>query len=276
MTNNILIEDQYRRSSLFEKENVNYLVRVLKRFNTVPKINNINIITSISEPTVFKIVPNKSIIIGASFLNQPVLALVYLRYGIEWQLWYKALSGEKKDTVLCDIAALEVTRIFYKLLPKDDKEKLKPLDYFLLNLIKSDEALNTESLVEYEALKQFHGLNNKNNVFKESWKPIVNNLAKPTEYLLMAGGDLRLNIDEIDLLNKYGCRPFPRPEAFTFASSTATSVSNFAFDKYSFNSSDVFPVKVVSNRELSLSIKLLSMIVKLVGCFRYGNCECTT
>ena len=122
MTNNILIEDQYKRTSLFEKENVNYLVRVLKRFNTVPKINNINIITSISEPTVFKIVPNKSIIIGASFLNQPVLALVYLRYGIEWQLWHKALSGEKKDTVLCDIAALEVTRIFYKLLPKDDPD----------------------------------------------------------------------------------------------------------------------------------------------------------
>jgi hypothetical protein len=47
----------------------------------------------------------------------------------------------------------------------------------------------------------------------------------------MAGGDLRLNIDEIHLLNKYGCRPFPRPEAFTFASSTASSVSNFAFDK---------------------------------------------
>jgi hypothetical protein len=47
----------------------------------------------------------------------------------------------------------------------------------------------------------------------------------------MSGGDLRLNIDEIDLLNKYGCRPFPRPDAFTFASSTGTSVSNFAYDK---------------------------------------------
>jgi hypothetical protein len=46
-------------------------------------------------------------------------------------------------------------------------------------------------------------LNTANKVFKESWKPLVENLAKPTEYLLMSGGDLRLNIDEIDLLNKY-------------------------------------------------------------------------
>ncbi|WP_117881179.1 hypothetical protein [Aureibaculum luteum] len=231
MTNNILIEDQYKRTSLFEKENVNYLVRVLKRFNTVPKLNNINIITSNSQPDVFKIVPNKSIIIGSLYLSKPVLALVYLRYGIEWQLWYKALGSDKSDTILCDIAALKVTRIFYKLLPEDDKEKLKSLNYFLLDLIKKDEAIHTESLLEYEKLQDFHGLKKSTKVFKESWKPIIENLAKPTEYLLMDGGDLRLNIDEINLLNKYGCRPFPRPDAFTFASSTATSVSNFAFDK---------------------------------------------
>ncbi len=231
MTNNILIENQYKRTSLFEKENVNYLVRVLKRFNTVPKINNINIITSTSEPTIFKIVPNKSIIIGSSFLSKPILALVYLRYGIEWQLWYKALNTEKQDVVLCDIAALEVTRIFYNLLPKDDKEKLENLDYVLINLIKNDIDLNTESSLINEELQSFHGLKNSNTELKESWKAIVENLAKPTEYMLMSGGDLRLNIDEIHLLNKYGCRPFPRPDAFTFASSTASSVSNFAFDK---------------------------------------------
>jgi hypothetical protein len=45
------------------------------------------------------------------FLDKPILALVYLRYGIEWQLWYKAL-GNDKDIALCDIAALEVIRIF--------------------------------------------------------------------------------------------------------------------------------------------------------------------
>ncbi|MCL7762380.1 hypothetical protein MPF19_03055 [Polaribacter sp. Z014] len=231
MTNNIAIENQYKRTSLFEKENVNYLVHVLKRFNTVPKINNINIITSTSVPDVFKIEPNKSIIIGALYLKNPVLALVYLRYGIEWQLWYKALEGEKKETALCNIAALEVTRIFYNLLPKEDKEKLVDVDYSLINLIKNADALNAESLLNHEELESFHGLNTGDKIFEKAWKPIVDNLAKPTEYLLMDGGDFRLNIDEIDLLNKYGCRPFPRPEAFTFASSTATSVSNFAFDK---------------------------------------------
>ncbi|MDN3644413.1 hypothetical protein QWY87_16990 [Lutimonas halocynthiae] len=231
MANNKLIEDQYKRNSLFEKENVNYLVRVLKRFNTVPKINSINIITSIREPNLFKIVPNKSIKIGSSFLDKPVLALIYLRYGIEWQLWYKALGEDKSDIVLCDLAALEVTQIFYNLLPKEDKEKLKTLDHFLIDMIKNNTAINTESLSKYEELQGFHGLNYSNVTFKESWKPILKNLAKPTEYLLMSGGDLRLNIDEHELLNKYGCRPFPRPEAFTFASSTATSVSNYAFDK---------------------------------------------
>jgi hypothetical protein len=44
MTNNILIENQYNRTSLFEKENVNYLVRILKDSIPLPRVNNNNII----------------------------------------------------------------------------------------------------------------------------------------------------------------------------------------------------------------------------------------
>ena len=153
MTKNTLIEDQYKRTSLFEKENVNYLVRVLKRFNTVPKINNITIITSKNSSDLFKIIPNKAIRIGASFLDKPVLALIYLRYGIEWQLWYKALGKNKSDTILCDIAALKVTQIFYELLPKEDKEKLSNLDNFLIDIIKNHEELDIESFSKF---KEFH------------------------------------------------------------------------------------------------------------------------
>lgn len=231
MVSNIIIENQYNRSPLFEKENVNHLVHVLKRFNTVPKVNNIQIITSVKDPLLFKIIPNKSIVIGTSFLEKPILALVYLRYGIEWQLWYKSLTDQKNDTVLCDIAALEVTRIFYKLLSKKDKEKLIPVNDPLIDLLVNNSDEEKGTFIHHKELQALHGINNSDKIFQKFWIPIIENLAKPTEYLLMDGGDMRLNIDEIDLLNKYGCRPFPRPEAFTFASSTGTSVSNFAFDK---------------------------------------------
>lgn len=54
-------------------------------------------------------------------------------------------------------------------------------------------------------------------------------LSATLQQLLASGGDHRLKLDPMTLLNGYGCRPFPRPEAFTFASSTATSISDRAF-----------------------------------------------
>ena len=54
-------------------------------------------------------------------------------------------------------------------------------------------------------------------------------LVAPIEQLLASGGDTRLALDPVSRLNGYGCRPFPRPDAFTFASSTATSISGRAY-----------------------------------------------
>jgi len=54
-------------------------------------------------------------------------------------------------------------------------------------------------------------------------------LSASLEWLLASGGDTRLSLDPTTKLNGYGCRPFPRPEAFTFASSTATSISDRAY-----------------------------------------------
>ena len=54
-------------------------------------------------------------------------------------------------------------------------------------------------------------------------------LSGSLESLLASGGDTRLALDPATQLNGYGCRPFPRPEAFTFASSTATSISDRAY-----------------------------------------------
>jgi hypothetical protein len=51
----------------------------------------------------------------------------------------------------------------------------------------------------------------------------------PVEFLLTAGGDDRLRINEKTGLNSYGCSPRPRPWAVTFASTTASSISEYAF-----------------------------------------------
>src|SRR5581483_6111424 len=47
--------------------------------------------------------------------------------------------------------------------------------------------------------------------------------------LLTAGGDSRLRVDPATGLNAYGCSPTPRPAAVTFASTTATSISDDAY-----------------------------------------------
>ena len=50
-------------------------------------------------------------------------------------------------------------------------------------------------------------------------------LSLPTHVLMATGGAIRLRTDPETLLNGYGCSHRPRPWAITFASSTASSVS---------------------------------------------------
>ncbi|NHN88475.1 hypothetical protein [Acetobacter conturbans] len=54
-------------------------------------------------------------------------------------------------------------------------------------------------------------------------------LIGPSETLMAAGGDARLQLDPRTGLNHYGCSHRPRPWAATFASSTASSVSERGF-----------------------------------------------
>ena len=54
----------------------------------------------------------------------------------------------------------------------------------------------------------------------------------PLEELLTSGGDGRLAL-EASGLNCYGCRPAPRPEALSYSSSTASSISEHAWQRAS-------------------------------------------
>ncbi len=54
-------------------------------------------------------------------------------------------------------------------------------------------------------------------------------IAQPLDLLLTSGGDPRLVVDPADNLNGYGCRPAPRPEAISFSSTTASTISDAAY-----------------------------------------------
>jgi hypothetical protein len=56
-------------------------------------------------------------------------------------------------------------------------------------------------------------------------------LFAPLDRLLCGGGDPRLTINPASGLNEYGCQPFPGPNTLSFSSSTATSISQRAYDR---------------------------------------------
>jgi hypothetical protein len=61
----------------------------------------------------------------------------------------------------------------------------------------------------------------------------MTDLFVPLERLLGCGGDPRLSLDPESGANAYGCQPVPCPDTLSFASSTATSISERAYDRVS-------------------------------------------
>jgi hypothetical protein len=60
---------------------------------------------------------------------------------------------------------------------------------------------------------------------------VMAELFAPLDRLLCSGGDPRLTINPASGLNEYGCQPFPCPDTLSFSSSTATSISQRAYDR---------------------------------------------
>ena len=59
----------------------------------------------------------------------------------------------------------------------------------------------------------------------------VSDLFMPLDDLLVRGGDPRLALDRTCGLNEYGCGPFPAPDTICFASSTASPISERAYQR---------------------------------------------
>src|SRR6516225_5911818 len=61
--------------------------------------------------------------------------------------------------------------------------------------------------------------------------PALSDLFMPLDDLLVRGGDPRLMLDRRGGINEYGCGPFPSAETWSFASSTASPISERAYER---------------------------------------------
>jgi hypothetical protein len=198
--------------------------------NTEPQSNRGQVPIELQSPFEFDI--NGKIVICASATKIEGINEFANHYVSEWLLWHR--SG-RLDTRMCDIAALIVSVIGCKFLPNYSLDhKIEWIErVFLLDKLRETIPVRISDYSEstFAALRAL-----RPTICQAAEMQSVGEcdellqLALPIERMLVLGGDHRLVVDQNTQLNGYGCRPFPRPEAITFSSSTATSISKYAYD----------------------------------------------
>ena len=200
--------------------------------------------------TPFQVPTGDQIILNSIILKHQSLAAVFIRYALELTIWHRLINGNASLGIFIAIAFLSAhtTKIYWETITErerklcrlyipdelskmlDDIEKWELVD--IINMKSDDELRHLAiKLLKLQAIDNIPDDNFSEQDFYEARNFISKGylVASPVEHLLTTGGDDRLKIDKKTGLNNYGCSPKPRPWAITFASTTATSISDYAF-----------------------------------------------
>ena len=156
------------------------------------------------------------------------------RYASEWALWRRS-GCENLD--LCDVAAFNVAAIHCYYLDQAPWSETRSWLAETFGIAEDSDFLAAPVMLSARALDVLRRMRPETGSKEgatddsgEAFKRELLALASPVEHLFVQGGDQRLTLNPQTLLNGYGCRPYPRPEAITFSSSTASSISAYAYD----------------------------------------------
>jgi hypothetical protein len=155
------------------------------------------------------------------------------RYASEWVLWHR--SGCRNLT-LCDVAAFNVAAIHCYYLDQAPWSETRSWLAEVFGIAEDSNFLAGPVMLPARAMgllrrmrPQTEGAEGAGDDAELASARELLALASPVEHLFVQGGDNRLALNPQTLLNGYGCRPYPRPEAITFSSSTASSISAYAY-----------------------------------------------
>ncbi|MBA4149464.1 MAG: hypothetical protein H0X66_15230 [Verrucomicrobia bacterium] len=188
----------------------------------------------------FRVEPAGDILLSQRIFSCPSAFRLHVRHAIELMLWTQLCSPQTdpaRALAVSLLSALTTTRFYQQMPTSERKRAADSLPDWLKGCIEIADTLTEEDLLQELASKlrllmplQGHDFAN----FEKIEEGIAiargyTQIAKATEWILTQQGDERLLIDPATGLNKYGCSPRPRPEAITFSSCTASSVSEYAY-----------------------------------------------
>src|SRR5579862_2616095 len=176
------------------------------------------------------------IILHERTLAAPALLRLHLRHAIELTLWLQLCAGQLDDVSSLSVALLAAwatTTFYLQMLTADRSGVAAHVPSWLRAAAVATEEERMQVLAsQLGGLAPLHGarLDGASPISQAVQRAATYTaVAAPTEFILTQQGDERLLLDPATGLNKYGCSPRPRPEAITFSSCTASSVSEFAY-----------------------------------------------
>lgn len=96
----------------------------------------------------------------------------------------------------------------------------------------------------------------------------LRDLFTPLDTLLVSGGDARLALDPRDRVNAYGCAASPEPEIWNFASSTASTISQAAYDRAALAREELVHKSLFDEVEIAFDRRCEDMRDELRGHFQ--------
>src|SRR4051794_22328783 len=93
----------------------------------------------------------------------------------------------------------------------------------------------------------------------------LRDLFTPLDTLLASGGDPRLALDPNDRVNAYGCAASPEPELWNFASATASTISQMAYDRAALAREELMHKCLLDEVEIAFDARCEDMREELRG-----------
>jgi hypothetical protein len=95
----------------------------------------------------------------------------------------------------------------------------------------------------------------------------LRDLFAPLDDLITSGGDPRLELDKARL-NAYGCGPSPSPETWSFASSTASAISERAYARAGFSREEMMRSAIDVGLDEAFDTRIETMRAELKACLQ--------